>query len=118
MITFYIEYPPKISAFGMNAIYAGKHWTKRKKDAEYWHMVTINALRKQGIRNNISDKAVKITFYWDDRMDIDNHAYMGKMIVDALKGYLIEDDDRKFYKEVTHKFHSKKTIKVEVSEVI
>ena len=102
----------------MNAIYAGKHWTKRKKDAEYFHMITINALRQQGIHRSIFEKPVGITFYWNDRMDIDNHAYMGKMIVDALKGYLIEDDTRKYLAEVRHKFHDEKVIKVEIREAV
>lgn len=114
---FYIEYPPKISDYGMNAIYAGKHWTKRKKDAEYWHMLTINALRQQGIHRKLFGKPVEITIFWNDRLDIDNHAYMGKMIVDALKGYLIEDDSRKYFVGIFHKFHNEKRIKVEVTEV-
>lgn len=116
-MTFYIDYPPKISQYGMNAIYAGKHWTKRKKDAEYWHMTVVNALRLQGIHRGLFQSPVSITFSWNDRMDIDNHAYMGKMVVDALKGYLIEDDTKKFFTEVIHKFHDEKRIKVEINEV-
>lgn len=114
---FYIDYPAQVSQFGMNAIYAGKHWTKRKKDAEYWHMLTINSLRQQGIRRGIFQAPVSIKMFWNDRLDIDNHAYMGKMIVDAIKGYLIEDDTRKYFIEITHKFHEEKRIKVEVLEV-
>lgn len=114
---FYIDYPSKISEYGMNAIYAGKHWTKRKRDAEYWHMLVINSLRQQGVHRGVFIRPVAITIFWDDRLDIDNHAYMGKMIVDALKGYLIEDDSRKYFKRITHDFHNEKLIKVEIKEV-
>jgi Endodeoxyribonuclease RusA. len=110
-MTFYIDYPQKISNYGMNAIYSGKHWTKRKKDAEYWHILTINALRQQGIKRNVLDYPVKVVLSWNDRLDIDNHSYMGKMIVDSLKGYIIKDDNRKYLKEITHRFWNGKQIK-------
>ena len=116
-MVFYIDYPPKISEYGMNSLYAGKHRTKRKKDAEYWHMLTINSLRQHGIHRSLFLKPVAITILWDDRLDIDNHAYMGKMIVDALKGYLIKDDSRKYFKRIAHDFHDEKRIKIEIKEV-
>ena len=50
-------------------------------------------------------------------MDCSNHAYMGKMIEDALKGWIIEDDSRKYVKEITHGFHSGKFIFVRLEEV-
>lgn len=44
MIRFTIAYPPTRKGkaawnkrFGLNAYYAGKHWAKRKKDAEELH---------------------------------------------------------------------------------
>ena len=33
---------------------------------------------------------VYITFYHTDRLDIDNHAAVGKMVVDAIKGAIAE----------------------------
>lgn len=100
----------------MNDIYAGKHWTKRKEDKEYWHWLTISELQKQGIKKKLFKNPVKIVMYWNDRLDIDNHAYMGKMIVDALKGYLIVDDTRKYFKGVAHEFWDGKEILVEIKE--
>ena len=94
-----------MSKYGLNAIYAGKHWTKRRQDSEYWHYHVRNELRKQGIKKHIFDKPVRIVFSWDDRLDIDNHAYMGKLIADSFKGYFIEDDSRKYYEEVVHRFY-------------
>lgn len=114
---FVIQYPPSLKGYSLNDIYSGKHWAKRKKDSEYWHLLVHSALNKQGIKKQIFQNPVSITFSWNDRLDIDNHAYIGKMIVDALKGYLIADDTRKYYKKLTHQFHSEKIIKVEVKEV-
>ena len=50
-------------------------------------------------------------------MDIDNHAIMGKMIVDAMKGRVIEDDNRRWLKSVSHNFHDEDYIQVEIREV-
>ena len=103
--------------YGMNAYYAGKHWAIRKQDAEYWHMLTRSALNRQEVRRTPFEKPVEISFLWNDRMDIDNHAVMGKMIVDALKGRLINDDNRRWLKSVCHYFHDEDYILVQIKEV-
>lgn len=36
--------------YGMNAYYAGKHWSIRKRDAEYWHWLVRAAMEEQNIR--------------------------------------------------------------------
>ncbi|PWL46847.1 MAG: hypothetical protein DBY45_01895 [Clostridiales bacterium] len=102
--------------YGLNAIYSGKFWAKRNRDKDYWHWMVLNCLRQQRIKKEIFFKPVSITFYWDDGLDVDNHAYMGKLIVDALKGYLIENDSKKYVKEVVHRFHEGDIV-VEVVEV-
>lgn len=117
-LKFTIEYPKKISDYGMNSIYKGKHWSKRKADSDYWHWLTRLSLKKQKIPQAIFKKPVKIKFYWNDRFDIDNHTYMGKMIVDALKGYLIKDDTRKYFNAVEHCFYKKNCITVEITETV
>ena len=88
-----------------------------KKDSEFWHYLVLSELRRQGIVRRLFKKPVKITFWWNDRLDIDNHAYMGKMIADALKGYLMEDDSKRYYVEAAHKFHDEDYIKVELKGV-
>lgn len=101
--------------YGMNAYYSGKHWTQRKKDATYFHQLVTISMKSQKIRKRKpaeQQKPVDISFYWNDRLDIDNHAAMGKMIVDALKGVLIHDDSRKYLKSVKHSFHDENYIKV------
>ena len=103
--------------FGMNAYYAGKPWQLRKRDADFWHMMVRSCMEEQGVRRVPFKRPVIITFKWNDRMDIDNHAIMGKMIVDAMKGRVIEEDSRRWLKGVCHYFHSEDYILVEVREV-
>lgn len=121
MITFTLPYPAGAKAksvfcrqFSLNAYYGGKHWTQRKKDAEYIHMLTKLALRRAGISPGILDFPVEIRFFWDDGLDIDNHAAIGKMVVDALKGYLLTDDNRRWFRRVSHEFWGGGTIRVDI----
>lgn len=119
MITFMIPYPPKFThEYGLNPYYSGLHWSIRKRRADAWHWTVRAALQEHGIRPKIFKKPVKITFYWDDRLDIDNHAIAGKMTVDALKGYLLEDDSKKHLRAVEHQFWNGGYIKVEIEEVV
>ena len=121
MIRFEIPYPPKKAEWGnkysMNALYAGKHWARRKQDAAYWHTLVHHELARQKVAKRILQKPVVITFFWNDRMDIDNHAYMAKMIVDGLKGYLLTDDSRKYLRGVVHRFHDRDCVLVQVEEI-
>jgi Holliday junction resolvase RusA-like endonuclease len=103
--------------YGMNAYYAGKHWSIRKRDAEYWHLLTRSAMNKQEVRIRPFEKPVEISFLWNDRLDIDNHAVMGKMVVDAMKGRLINDDSRRWVKGVYHGFHDEDYILIQIREV-
>ena len=103
--------------YGMNAYYAGKHWSRRKQDAEYWHLLTRSAINRQEVRKTPFEKPVVITILWNDRLDIDNHAVMGKMIVDAIKGRIINDDNRRWVKGVCHFFHDEDYILVKIGEI-
>lgn len=120
---FIIPYPPKkrraafFRRFGLNAYYAGKHWAQRRKDAEEWHWTVRQQIRSSGIAVKAFDGPVAITFRWNDQLDIDNHAMMGKFIVDALKGVLLADDDRRYFVRVTHEFYDGDAIEVEVEKL-
>ena len=121
-IRFMIPYPSTKKGraewskkYGLNAYWAGKHWAQRKNDADYWHNLVHSELRRQGIRGSF-DRPVWITFRWNDRLDLDNHAAMGKMIVDALKGAIIRDDNRQHIKELRHTWHDEDWIEVEIEE--
>lgn len=103
--------------YGLNAYYAGKHWSQRKEDAEYWHMLTRAAMNACKCRHHPLEKPVVISFFWNDRLDCSNHAVMAKMIEDALKGRIIQDDSRRFVKGIQHFFHDADYIKVVIQEV-
>jgi Holliday junction resolvase RusA-like endonuclease len=120
---FTIPYPPKKEMaawnkrFGMNAIYAGKHWAKRSADKEFFHDLVTLHLKQQKIPQKLIPCPVAIYFRWGDNLDIDNHAYLGKLIVDGMKGYLLPDDSKKYYKKLIHEYHDKDYIEVELTEV-
>lgn len=121
MISILIPYPAGAKAksvfcrqFGLNAYYGGKHWAQRQKDAEYIHALTLQALRKAGVPRGVLGCPVEVRFAWDDGLDIDNHAALGKMIVDALKGYLLTDDNRRWFRRVSHEFWGGGTIRVDI----
>lgn len=132
MIEFYIPYPDIKgtrtsgkkkqkrtlgNTYGLNAYYAGKHYMERAKDAEFWHLWTLKWLREQRIPKQLYTKPVKITFWWDDKLDVDNHAVMEKFIVDALKGYLIVDDSRKYVAGKLSFFGVDKIIKIQIETI-
>ena len=118
-IRFDIPYPPTKKGksafcrrFGLNAYYSGKHWAQRKKDADELHALTLAALKQARVRRGMVRGPVSITFAWDDGLDIDNHAAIAKAVVDALKGYLLPDDDHRWYRQVIHmaKNHNDKCV--------
>ena len=121
-VRFVIAYPKIKKArsawaktYGLNAYWTGKHWSKRKADAEYWHTLVRAELRRQGIKRGIEGPfAVRIL--WNDRLDLDNHAAMGKMIVDALKGVIIPDDSRRWFQRLEYGWHDEDWIEVEIRE--
>lgn len=122
--SFIIPYPKSDAGrkawakhYGLNAYWAGKHWSKRKEDADYWHNLVHFELNRQKVRKNPLENPVVITFYWNDRLDCSNHAAMAKMIEDAVKGRIIRDDSRRYVKGVEHYFHDEQYILVTVREV-
>ena len=123
-VSFVIFYPSSEAGkkawnkeFGMNAIYAGKHWSKRRKDAIMWHALTLDAINSANSRKQPFEKPVSITFLWNDRMDVSNHSYMAKLIEDGMKGKLIVDDSKKWVKGIEHYYHDAPYIKVRLRDV-
>ncbi len=122
--TFKIMYPTSATGkkawnreYGLNSLYSGKHWSKRKRDADFWHLMTRDAMDYAQCRRKPFAKPVVITFLWNDRLDCSNHAYMAKMIEDAMTGRLIINDTRAHVKGIEHYFHDKDYIKVIVKEI-
>ncbi len=123
MTCFVINYPESPAGrrewnrrYSANAYYAGKHYAVRRKDANYWHELTVLSLLQSKVEQKLFEKPVEVTFLWNDNLDLDNHAAMGKMILDALKGRLIADDTRKHVKTITHKWHGEDCIRVCLQE--
>ena len=121
--TFTIDYPRTAAGkkqwakeYGFNKYYAGCHWSVRKRDADFWHMLTRTCMDRQGVRKRPFEKPVIIRFYFNDRLDCSNHAVMIKMIEDGMKGRLIQDDSRRYVKGIECYFHEDDTIRVEVRE--
>lgn len=101
--------------YGSNAYWAGKHHAKRAEDARYWHALTQASMVK--VRRRPFDHPVVITFLWNDRLDLDNHSMMAKMIIDGLKKRLIHDDSRRWVKGIEHYWHKDDCIKVIIREI-
>lgn len=103
--------------YGTNAYWAGKHHAVRTEDAKYWHALTLSALNRAHIRKHPFDRPVVISFLWNDNLDIDNHSIMGKMIVDALRGRVINNDNRRWLRGVEHYWHDAPYIEIIVREI-
>ena len=115
MIEFVL--PMKVTGeYGLNKLYAGVHWSKRKRQAEYMHGFVRGELHRQRIRRRIFYSPVRLTLYYNDRLDCTNHGYLTKLIEDALKGYFIQDDSRKYVKAVTQEFWDGDGIRVRIEE--
>ena len=119
MIRLIIPYPKTAAGkkqwakeYGLNAYWAGKHWSKRKADAEYWHLLVRSEMRNQLKGVQMFSLPVEIEFWWNDRLDLSNHAAMAKMIEDAMRGIIFKDDSRRYVKRITHSFHDEPYIKV------
>ena len=105
------------SRYGMNAYWAGKHWSKRKEDADLVHAITKSALNRAAVPYKPFDKPVSISFWHNDRMDIDNHAAVEKMITDALKDRVLHHDGRRWVKEKHVYYHDRDCIRVRLEEL-
>lgn len=117
----FIDYPPTKAGknawnkrFGLNAYYAGKHYQQRKRDAEELHWLAAAAMKRARIRREMVRGPVEVRFCWDDGLDVDNHAVLGKAFLDAMKGCILPDDNRRWVKRVTHEFWDGGRILVEV----
>ena len=101
--------------WGLNKIYSGVHWNIRSKDKEYIATLVRSIV---GIKKPFQNP-VSIKMYFNSGLDVSNHAYLFKMIEDALvKCKLINDDTDKYVKSITmEKQNSFKGVIVEVEEI-
>ena len=117
MIKFTIDF--KVTGeYGINKLYSGVHWTVRKRQADFIHSLVQTTLYANKVPKKAFTKPVKVTISYNSKLDIDNHSYLSKLIIDGLKGYLIEDDKRKYMVSLEQKFWDGEGILVEVEEKI
>ena len=116
-ISFEIPMTKKeIGKYSFNKVYAGMHWTKRKAAADYFHSITQCALHSKKIPRTPFKRPVRITMYFNSNLDISNHSWIAKMVEDGMKGWLIQDDTKKYVTELDQKFWEGQGILVEVNE--
>lgn len=105
MVSFVIKLRPT-AEWGMNAVYSQrKHWSARKRQAEMVHLMVRAAIRQQVRPVKQFPKPVIVTIWFNSRLDVDNHGFLSKLIIDGMKGLLIEDDDRKHVAGLEQYFH-------------
>jgi hypothetical protein len=115
MIRFVIDF--KVTGeYGMNKLYSGVHWTIRKRQADFIHSLVQTTLHNNKVPKKLYTKPVKVTISYNSRLDVDNHSYLSKLIIDGLKGYLIADDTRKYLVELDQEFWNGEGIQVKVQE--
>ena len=110
--------PIKInSKLSLNSIYGGLHWSKRQRQSQKIHEIVKLSMQSQNIPKKTFKKPVNIIFKWHSKLDLDNHGYIAKLIIDSLKGYLIFDDTAKYISSITHEYQSENGVKVRLYEV-
>ena len=116
-----IQYPRDKAAFNrkysLNSWIGGKHWAGRNAAIRDWNSVVILTLKQNRIRKKPFDKPYEAVFLWDDKLDVDNHSIIAKATIDALKGWVVVDDNSKWFRRVTHSFWRGGAIRVVVREV-
>lgn len=105
------------SKLSLNSIYGGLHWGIRRKQSQKIHEIVRLSMKSQNIPQKMFEKPVDINFKWNSKLDLDNHGYIAKLIIDSLKGYLIQDDTRKYINRITHEYQKDKGVRVKLKEV-
>jgi Holliday junction resolvase RusA-like endonuclease len=82
-----------------NKAYAGQHWTKRRDEVARIRLAVRAEIDPETVEVFAGPVDVEITVYFkNDPQDADN--IPAKLYVDALKGWYIADDDRRFVRSV------------------
>ena len=54
---------------------------------------------------------------FNDRLDIDNHGAVAKMVIDGMKGWVWPDDSRRYIRALTQEFYPGRGMEVEFRRV-
>lgn len=112
------QLPIKITSnFSLNSVYSGEHWAKRKSRASYIHNLVYQEMKRQKVQKKVCTRPVMIEILYNSNLDIDNHGYLSKLIIDGMKGYLIQEDNRKYVIGLIQRFKSGHGITVRVEEI-
>ena len=79
-------------------IYAGKHWTYRKKKKDDYKIICQDALSKY---DKFTCEGLRMAISYNSRLDIDNGILVSKFLADTLVSEgIIPDDNKDYYTEV------------------
>jgi hypothetical protein len=105
------------SKFSLNGIYGGLHWATRLKQSRQIHRMIGFTLLSKKIPIKLFKSPVNIVFGWNSKLDLDNHGYLAKLIIDGLKGYLIKNDTRNYIRTILHTWWQGQGIKIRIEKV-
>lgn len=100
------------SKLSLNRIYRGMNKYERSIQVRKIHELVRNELINQRVPKKLFENPSRIEFYWNSLLDLDNHGYIAKLIIDGLKGYLIQDDSKKYIEKITHSYWLGKGVKI------
>lgn len=94
-IVLYLPKPPSLNAF-----YAGRHWTIRKKHKESYNKSLTEALLNYDL---FTTEQYALEVEYNARYDVDNAIMCAKFVSDFLKDneYAIDDTPKYFIKQST-----------------
>jgi hypothetical protein len=94
-----LKLPKTIS---LNSLYAGKHWTYRKKIKDGYKEIVEAALADY---DHYSAKSCTIYIRYNTRADVDNNVLVSKFVADTLvsNGWVTDDSPKYYHKLcITH----------------
>jgi len=101
LLTLHLKLPKTVS---LNTLYAGKHWTFRKKKKDEYKKIIEKELARYD--HHIA-KGMSIFIRYNARADVDNNVLVSKFVADTLvANEWIADDSPKHYNKLTIVFDS------------
>ena len=95
-LTLQLRLPKTIS---LNSLYAGKHWTYRKKIKDGYKKIVESELARY---DHHTSSGCSIVIRYNTRYDVDNNVLVSKFVADTLVDHKwIPDDSRKYYDKLT-----------------
>lgn len=100
----------------LNKLYAGKHWSYRKKAKDDYKKEIVRELEKL---QPFTAEYIFMDIHYNSRYDVDNAILVSKFVADTLRERgIIADDNPKYYKKLKITFNQdmeKNTYKVTIN---